>query len=252
MTACLLLPDVLAGKQHWEWCGQCHEAVKMTWCVFHLIQWALCDLVSCPAKTPMSSWMETALQMDFKNKYLVWLSKIQPVQKYKASILWMSTSYHCFSAEAERRCSAFLLEACYYSLVKVFSVLGIIFWRRVFQLWLCKGFWVLLSWGFGDDIGMALLFGCLFPVTFVVCRHQFQEETRGLIFTGDVWWNSCSLDGVSGRSLIVKSHFLKPGVRSTWLYLTKNHPKYSVSTSHEHFSSEHVFHTSLLMSLTRK
>lgn len=43
------------------------------------------------------------------------------------------------------------------------------------------------SWGFGDEIRMALLsFGCLFPVIFEVCRHQFQEETRGLIFTGDV------------------------------------------------------------------
>lgn len=97
VTACLLLPDVLAGKQHWEWCGQWHEAVKTSWCGFHLIQWLLCDLVSCPAKTPMSSWMETALQMDFKNKYLVWLSKIQPVQKYKASMLWMSTCYQFFS-----------------------------------------------------------------------------------------------------------------------------------------------------------
>lgn len=86
-----------------------------------------------------------------------------------------------------------------------------------------------------------LPFGCLFPVTFEVCRHQFQEETRGLIYTGDVCWNSCSLDGVSRGSLIVKSHILKPGGRSTWLYLTKNQPEYSVTTSHEHSSSEHVF-----------
>lgn len=41
------------------------------------------------------------------------------------------------------------------------------------------------SWGFGDEIRMALLC-CLFPVNFEVCRHQFQEETRGVIFTGDV------------------------------------------------------------------
>lgn len=57
--------------------------------------------------------------------------------------LWMSTFYHCFSAEGEGRCSAFLLETCYYALVKVFSILDIVFWRRVSQLWLCKGFWVL-------------------------------------------------------------------------------------------------------------
>lgn len=130
--------------------------------------------------------------------------------------LWMSTSFHCFSAEDEGRCSAFLLEACYCSLVKVFSVLDIVFWR-VFQLRLCKGFWVLHLglWRWDQNVSALLPFGCLFPVTFEVCRHKFQEETRGLTFTGDVWQNSCSLDGVSGRSLIVNFHFLKPGVRST-------------------------------------
>lgn len=199
---------------------------EMAWCVFTWLS-ELCVT---------QSVVEPKLQCPLERKLLcrrtlktsIWSAcpKFNLGKSTRRPHLWMSTSYHCFSAEGEGRCSAFLLETCYYSLVKVFSILDIVFWRVVS--------------GFGDEIRMALLC-CLFPVAFEVCRHQFQAETRGLFFTGDVWQNSCSLDGVSGKSLIVNSHFLKPGVRSTWLYLTENQPKYSVTTSYEHSSLEHVF-----------
>lgn len=99
------------------------------------------------------SVVEAKLQCPFEWKLLckrtskisIWSAcpKFNLGKSTKRPHLWMSTFYHCFSAEGEGRCSAFLLETCYYALVKVFSILDIVFWRRVCQLWLCKGFWVL-------------------------------------------------------------------------------------------------------------
>lgn len=130
------------------------QGCKMALCVFHLTQWALCDPVSCRAKTPMSSWAATALQNDFKNKYLVWLSKIQLGQKYEVSML-VDEHFLLFSWGWRKVLSIFarnmLLCSC-----EGFQHFGHWVLKKSLSAWALQGLLGAASWGFGDEIRMPL------------------------------------------------------------------------------------------------